>query len=91
MSQSENNAPAVPGPVDRQVRPVFYMAADVAEKLKAKSPEKAPNYGATTTLTIARAFDDDAALYDQASLDAAVAAERERCALIVERIKGRSP
>lgn len=61
---SNDNAQNAPGP-----RPICYMAAGVARRLKAKIPALTPNYGATTTVTIARAFADDAALYDQAAID----------------------
>lgn len=74
-------------PVELAVSPLCYMASSAVEKLKilkAEAPASAPNYGTTTTVTVARSFQDDSPLYDRSALDAAVAAERERCAKLCE-------
>ena len=74
----ERTSPADEGPVERRVRPVSWRrewngdVSDLGTYVHADSEDE---------LDAEREWQP---LYDQATLDAAVAAERERCAKIVE-------
>ena len=70
--------------VDNAPKPFFFMSRTAAEKLRKGAKAGLPNFGATTTVSLQRAFDDDEPLYDQAALDAAVLAERD---IEIERLR----
>lgn len=73
-------APAVGAQVDRRVRPFAWMTGESARRLKRGGNGKGavPVHGERSGLA-------KLPVYDQAALDAAVAAERDRCATIARR------
>jgi hypothetical protein len=70
---------AVGSPVDRRVRPV-------AQVQRMGSFHGVPHYGCLLNLEAEHRMKVNDPLYGQAELDAAVAAERERCASICDGI-----
>lgn len=77
--ETEAGCGAAGAPVERPVRPCAWIAPTPLESLRSGSPR------VRVTTELRRApDDDDVPLYDQAALDAAVAAERERWRALLE-------